>query len=126
MLQSYIASLRIGNESMAILDRKLLLLRNMLDRTVASCQVELQEAGADCSFWHISCYVFESPPFLKSAKVTFSGRNKVMYSFWNDLLQNGQLEVSWELSITWSIQSSILVYSDPLRVVSWRNRCVFL
>jgi hypothetical protein len=41
------------------------LLRNMLDRTVASGQVELQEAAADCSFWRISCYVFELPPFFE-------------------------------------------------------------
>jgi hypothetical protein len=44
---------------MGSLDRKLLLLRNMPDKTAASCQVELEEAAADFFFWRISCYAFE-------------------------------------------------------------------
>lgn len=59
ILRSCMSSQRTCNGSMGSLDRKLLLLRNMPDKTAASCQVELEEAAADFFFWRISCYAFE-------------------------------------------------------------------
>lgn len=56
---NYIVSLMIGNENMESSDRKLLWPKNMPGRTVASCPVEPEGAGADCSSWHKSCYAFE-------------------------------------------------------------------
>ena len=57
--RSCISSLKTRNESMGSFDHKLLLLKNMADKTAASCQVELEEAEAGCAFWRISCYAFE-------------------------------------------------------------------
>lgn len=71
MLRSCIVSLNSGTESMESSDRKPPLPRNMPGRIVASCQVELEEAGADYSFWHMFCYVFELPPCLESVKSKF-------------------------------------------------------
>lgn len=128
MPQNCIASLKTGNESMEILDRKLLLLRNTLDRTVASCQVELQEAEADCSFWRISCYVSESPPFLKSAKAIFSGKGRTGRHTVSETIycKMGSWKSAGSYLSLGQFRAPILPYSDPLRVVSWRNRCVFL
>lgn len=59
MFHKCTVSLNSGNESMDSSDRKPSLPRNMADRIVASCQVELKEAGVDYSFWRMTCYVFE-------------------------------------------------------------------
>jgi hypothetical protein len=57
--QNCIVSLMTGNENMESSDRKMPLPKNMPGRTVASCQVEPEGAGADYSFWHKSCYASE-------------------------------------------------------------------
>ena len=57
--QNCIVSLMTGNENMEISGRKMPLPKNMPGRTVASCQVEPEGAGADYSFWHKTCYASE-------------------------------------------------------------------